>query len=151
MDLRYQMLCNYLDELWEIKGLPPQSQLEKKSFFAEVTSNDYTQWIDVWERDELIGFLIMGAAPNCHPDADYYVEEAYIKPAFRRKGYMSSAVSEFIQTHKGVYCFFVLNKNNGAKTFWSKLFVKLGYGPCHLRDVGAGDEYCTQYGFKPMC
>lgn len=150
MEYRYQMLCHYLDELWAIKGLSPQSQMEKMEFFREITSNDYTQWIDVQADNELIGFLIIGTAPNCHPDADYYVEEAYIKPEFRRKNYMFSAVSEFVQNHKGVYCLFVLDRNNAAKSFWKKAFAKNGYLPCYLRDVGAGDEYCTQYGFKPL-
>lgn len=149
MDIRYQMLCNYLDELWAIKGLPPQTEIEKFKFFAEITGSDCTQWVDICDGNNLIGFLIVGTAPNCHPDADYYVEEAYVKPDYRRKGHMLHAFSEFERKHKGIYCLFVLNKNEGAKNFWKTTFAKLGYLPYFLRDVGAGDEFCTQYGFKP--
>lgn len=148
-NIRYRLLSDYLDELWSIKGLPPMPEAEKLKLYTELTGTAYTHWIDIRKEKEIIGFLIIGTAPNCHPDADFYIEEAYIIPDFRRKGYMSAAVSEFEKAHKGTYCLFVLNENTPAKLFWEKFFQKLGYQPCFLRDVGAGDEYCTQYGFEP--
>lgn len=148
MTYRFEMLSDYLDELWKIKSLPPQSQAEKMTFYGEILSNKDSAWIDIKDGNRPVGFLIVGTPPNCHPDASYYIEEAYINPNYRRKGLMSKAVSDFVRNNKGTYCLFILNKNDAAKAFWPKTFAKLGYEPCYLRDVGAGDQYCTQYGYK---
>ncbi len=149
MNQRYQLLSDYLDELWEIKGLAPQTKKEKQNLFNAILGNNETQWIDIKEGAELVGFLIVATQPNCHPDADFYIEEAYVKPAHRRKHIMFNMVKDFINHHHGTYCLFILNKNAIAKQFWNTVFKQLGYQPHPLRDVGAGDEFCTQYGFKP--
>ena len=149
MDIRYKMLCNYLDELWAIKGLTPQEDSEKKQFYAEIISNNHTQWIDIRKGNKLVGFLLIGTPPNCHPDANFYIEEAYIMPSYRRNRLMSLTVSEFVKNNKGIYCLFILKRNVPAQNFWQKIFTELGYTPYYLQDVGAGDEFCIQYGFKP--
>lgn len=63
---------------------------------------------------------------------------------------MSLAVSEFMKSHTGIYCLFILNNNIAAQEFWFKIFMNHGYVPLELRDVGAGDKYCRQYGFKKL-
>ena len=149
--VRYQMLCDYLDELQRIKGLEALSEGRKRKLYGDYQTDKNTQWVDIFlpESKEIpVGFLILGYPPNCHPDADFYIEEAYIKPEYRRKGLMSGVVFNYIKTNPGTYCLFILNRNTVAYSFWFSVFAKLGYLPCPLKDVGAGDEYCKQFGFK---
>lgn len=152
-NIRSQLFCAYLDELQTIKGQPLLSQEKKQANFIDIECDPYTQWIDIYggvTEKELIGFLLVGTAPNCHPAADFYIEEAYILPSHRRQKYMSQTATDFMRANPGTYCLFIINTNNVAKNFWFNLFAKNGYIPCSLSDVGAGDEYCTQYGFRPL-
>ena len=86
--------------------------------------------------------------PNCHPDADFFIQESYIKPKFRKQGLMTATVSKFIKEHEGVYCLFILNNNVNAYQFWHNIFPKLNYHPYELY-VCTGIDICTQYGFAP--
>jgi len=43
-----------------------------------------------------------------------------------------------------------LKNNKIAKEFWFKTLKKNGYKEIYLSDVGAGDEYCDQYGFTKI-
>ncbi len=149
-EIRYRLVSDYLDELRKIQDIPQATEEEKKQLFSEYKQN--AQWIDIYDtqnRETIIGFLLIGVYPNCHPDADYYIEEAYVKPKYRRSKHMTKAVIDFVKQHPGVYCMFILNNNYGAYGFWNTVFKSLGYERSYLRDVGAGDPYCTQYGFKP--
>lgn len=150
-DLRFAMFSSYLNELQDIKGLTHLTQEELTIVYQSFISDDNTRWIDVFADDTnetLIGFLLVGYPPNCHPNADYYISESYIIPMYRGHGYMSAAVSNFVNLHPGVYCLFVLKNNISAYLFWHKIFSSLGYTPCSLIDVGAGDIYCEQHGFR---
>lgn len=106
-----------------------------------------TRWIDIEKDDEPIGFLMIGTGENCHPDADYYIADAYIKPEYRRRGYMSGVLREVIDKHPGIYCLLILNENSIGKIFWYTFFRREGFKPHYLSDVGTGDELCTQYGW----
>lgn len=145
----YQIFCEYLDELQTISGLSLRTSAEKKYLYDEIREYEFSNWVDIYKDDDVIGFFIIGTGENCHPSADYYIQESYIKPEYRRQKYMTNAISDFVRKHEGIYCLFILNENKIAKTFWSGLFERLGYKPYYLRDVGAADEYCTQYGFAP--
>lgn len=146
---RLKMWSKYVQELDDISGVRTTPLYEFLEDLEKTVKNPDTEWIDVRSPLDgvLVGFLIVGTKNNCHPDADYYIQEAYILPGWRRKGIMSSAVGNFVRRHEGVYCLFVLKKNEVAKSFWRKVFSELGYVEALLRDVGAGDEFCTQYGF----
>lgn len=146
-DLRFRLLSDYLDELQDIAGRSRQSELKKIQYYHEIC-NSCMEWIDIWSDGECAGFLIIGRKPNCHPDADFYIAESYILPSYRRKGIMSKAVSEFVRLHSGIYCLLILKRNHYAKAFWKKLFNSLGYKYRYLRDVGATNETCEQYGFS---
>lgn len=151
--IRFQLISDYLDELQTIEGLPEITYIKKQEFYQEVLNSKTTNWIDIYPQNEgtnPIGFLIIGYPPNCHPNANYYIEEAYIQPKYRCQHYMTSTATRFIKAHPGIYCLFILNNNQIAKHFWFSIFTKLGYVPCPLSDVGAGDEHCTQYGFQPI-
>lgn len=147
-----KLLKEYLGELNNITGLPPltDEQLNKKllEYINNITPE--TTRIDIRhkESNKVIGFLYIGYPPNCHPDADFYIQEAYIIPEFRHQGYMRNEIQKFVKNNPGRYCLFIINNNAYAKLFWDKLFCSLGYKQCPLSDVGAGDEYCTQYGYE---
>lgn len=145
------MIRDYLWELDTISQRPRRSEEDIRKFYDEIVSSSCTELRKIYCNDsnKTIGFLIIGFHPNCHPHANYYIEEAYIKPQYRCMGYMTRAISDFIHRHTGIYCLFILNENIAAYRFWMNLFAKLGYCECFLIDVGAGDEYCTQYGFAP--
>lgn len=149
--VRFKMFCDYLNELQTIKGLSPLKNKQLKKMYKNYISETNTKWIDIFAdelKKDIIGFLIIGYPPNCHPDADFYIEEAYVIPEFRRQKHMSLTVSRFIEANEGIYCLFILNNNIPARHFWPEVFAKHGYSQFELIDVGAGDEHCRQYGFK---
>lgn len=145
----YKMFSSYLDELQSMCNLPLIDDKRKEFLFSEIQCYEFSKWVNVIANGNIVGFFIIGTGENCHPDADYYIQEAYIQPEYRRKGYMSYAISEYVKRHRGIYCLLILNKNYIAKTFWPEVFRKLGYMPRPLSDVGATDEDCQQYGFEP--
>lgn len=148
---RYELFSDYINELQKVKGLPLLSEVQLNESYKSYISSHNSKWMDIYTDEDnktVIGFLIIGYPPNCHPDADFYVEEAYITPSYRRKKYMSSVVSQFVKANNGTYCLFILKNNLIVTEFWLKTFTKLGYSLCELRDVGAGDPYCNQYGFR---
>lgn len=150
-EYQFNLLCDYLDELHAIQRLMPLTYQMKLGFYAEARMGPCSKWIDVCdEQGKVIGFLIVGWKENCHPAAHWFVQDAYIKPEYRKLGYMTRAVSNYVRENPGTYCLFVLTKNQYAYHFWHKVFEQLGYQPHALCDVGAGDEHCIQYGFAPM-
>lgn len=148
---RFELLGSYLKELHDIKGVESPDDVQLVISYEGYKSEPNTEWIDILGGDgggEIIGFLMIGYPPNCHPHANFYIEEAYITPEHRGRGHMTRVASSFIESHEGVYCLFILNDNSAALRFWPKLFAKHGYTAMELCDVGAGDPYCKQYGFK---
>lgn len=147
---RRKLMRDYFDELQMIEGKPLLSDRQQDTLFArhvKEVQDGYGMWIDINCGDELVGFLIVVQAPNCHPDADYFVEQAYIIPSHRNHGVMSSVVDSFVQEQPGKYCLFILNRNEKAKKFWNDAFAGAGYVPCYLRDVGATHDGIEQYGY----
>lgn len=139
----------YMDEFHLISGDPICEEAKKDIYRKTILRND-TEWIDIFDNNNLIGFLIIGRGLNCHPDADFFIQEAYIVPAYRNQGHMTSAITRYIQNHGGKICLLILNENHIAKIFWKNTFDKLGYKQIELRDVGATDEFCSQYGFEKI-
>ena len=149
-NVSFSLFCEYLRELDQIVGQAPQTPSEDFAYYEEIISSDCTEWIDIWAYGERfpVGFLIVSREPNCHPDADFFIQESYIKPKFRKQGLMTATVSKFIKEHEGVYCLFILNNNVNAYQFWHNIFPKLNYHPYELY-VCTGIDICTQYGFAP--
>lgn len=146
---RLKLWSKYVQELDEISGTRVMPLYQILENFDKTIKDPDTQWIDICSPSDgsFVGFFVVGTKTNCHPDADYYIQEAYVIPEYRRNGLMSSTVKKFVGSHEGVYCLFIINGNVVAKFFWKKIFSELGYGELHLKDVGAGDNLCTQYGF----
>ena len=80
------------------------------------------EWIDIYDNGEPVGFLIIClSGGDCHPDADYCIAQAFILEEHRRKGLMFNTVSEFLQSHKGIYTLDVIQGNEQAEWFWDKV------------------------------
>ena len=109
------------------------------------------EWIDIKHKNKIIGFLIIGTGEYTHPDTDYFIAQADIDPTYRHKGYMTKAVKDYVDNHKGIYCMLIINTNTSAKAFWLKRYKELGYKQIPLRKLkGVVDErVCQQYGFAP--
>lgn len=148
---RNDMLKCYLKELHNNYNLPYMSDTLFDNPYAGYFLNrqKYTEWIDIYDdNDNLVGFLIMATQPICHPDADYYIEESYIKPEHRNKGLMTKTVSEILDNKEGTFCFYVLKENLAAKRFWERVFKEHDYEKIELRDdFTAPLDYCTLYGY----
>jgi predicted acetyltransferase len=110
---------------------------------------DDVKWIPVMGDGEEVGFFLIGTAPNCHPDADFYIEDAYIIPERRRKGYMETAIHAFIKDNPGKYCLFIVDNNKVAKKVWPRIFANCGYAPLELDIVTTDMNGMTQYAWQP--
>lgn len=79
------MLWQYIQELHTMDRvhvtLRTQSQLVQEYFHGISYANCYV----LLDNNTCIGFAILGAKPNCHPDADIYIEEFYIDNMYRKK------------------------------------------------------------------
>lgn len=144
--LRKNLFFQYLEELRSINEGPTNDMTDMESF-CSVYAGPCTTWIDIKDGDTVIGFLVMGYGKNCHPDADFYIEESFILPAYRKKGFMRNTVFEFMKTHKGIYCLYVLEENKKAKQFWQHVFAEVNYQPCILKDYATAN--LIQLGYKP--
>lgn len=139
--IRYNMFRDYLIELQKIEEYKYMDDAEILDNFIKMRSGKTEYWQDIYPdqsqrtKHDIIGFWILGQNRNCHPDADYFIAETYIRPEYRREGIMSDRISDWIKTYGGKFCLFVLSKNEVAKKFWKNVFDRCGYEPYELSDV----------------
>jgi len=119
-----EMYRAYLDELDHYADEPSTMTAEE---FLKMYKPRYYEKKLIFNGGSLAGFLIIGQKPDCHPDCDYFICQAYIAPEFRGKGLMFNALREFIDRHKGRYCLDVLYHNHRARDYWFRSFRELGY------------------------
>lgn len=55
-------------------------------------------------------------------DIDYFIVESYIRPEYRKRGFMTRAFVDYCYENRGKYLYYVLNDNKGADKFWRLLF-----------------------------
>ena len=155
---RFKLFANYINELYDIEGLPRLSKTEIQNLFNWIYNNPYFKWIDVrnlctssMSNDDVIGFLIIGEEKECHPQADYYIAETYIMPEYRRRHIMSEVIMDFIKTYGGKYCLFIASQNSIAKQFWQKIFQQTNYVQFNLpeRTNIEPNPHFLQYGYMP--
>lgn len=150
---RIELFGAYINELQPHKDLPALSPVQILGEYARCSLAANTEWRDIYgssSDDTPIGFLIMGYAPNCHPDADIYIQEAYISPESRRNGYMSRVIAEVLGKDTSKVCLYILHKNHAAHKFWHELFAKLGYAPFEPALGPAFDDYGKLYWFRKV-
>ena len=110
------------------------SFMENSDFYGEESLIDFVYIIsrnenelEVFSRVQCVGFLIIEKntpESKLPPEADYFIIDSYIKPEFRGKDLMKSALISYLCENRGDYLYYVLNKNENAKTFWSLMFEK---------------------------
>lgn len=107
-------------------------------------------WVDIYKTADIVGFFIIGtSADNCHPDCDYYISQAYLDPAYRKQGLMTSTAVDFIDEHQGLYGYDVLKDNQYADFYWKKMFKSVGGRPIDLDRVRSREieNKVNVYGF----
>ena len=125
---RYLLFYRYCQEMTKIGELPFfDTQEEQEEAARSFIESPYALWIDLYDEDLIVGFLIIEFGENTHPMTDYYIAQAYVTPEHRGKGIMKNAVQNFIKEHGGDYVLFVLLKNPNAEAFWRKIFAEMGY------------------------
>lgn len=143
----FELYYKYKQELWEIDNMHPYSKQAVHEWYAEITG-DAGYIVRIFNGNEQIGFIFIGTEPNCHEDADFYVQDCYILPEFRRRSIMSETVSEFLSEHPGVYSMFLIDQNVPAVNFWNKMFKSLDYVEISIHDYNDMEtETCHLHGF----
>lgn len=141
----------YLDYCHELARIDPEQFTDFTDEDAVEVAEDYeasAYWCDIIDEEELCGFVIFAVAPECHPDADYFIAQAFVSPAYRKKGLMTDAVKDFIKLHPGIYCALVIKDNKSANDFWQKLMKSIGYKDYELSAYeGEFKERLIQYGW----
>ena len=97
------------------------------------------------------GFIIIGKGVRCHPEADYFIEQAYIVPSHRGEKWMTLAVRMFVIYHPGIYVLQVIDGNKRAEKFWNTVFMSLGYERKELSLIeGTVQSGCHQIAYGPV-
>lgn len=109
---------------------------DSNSIAHEYYLDPQTEWIDIYDEDQPVGFLIICFhGGDCHPEADYCIAQAFILEEHRRKGLMFNTVSEFLQSHKGIYTLDIIKGNEQAEWFWDKVLEANGAEYIDLPEV----------------
>lgn len=158
--IRKTLYKKYINELYNIEGLESLNDEKLEELFYNLSNNINMRWIYIYPDSHKtneskytipIGFLVIGEYPECHPDADYYIVDAYIQPEYRRQNIMSEVLLDYIKTYGGKYCLFIASKNNIAKSFWNSIFEKANYQPIDLSSepISKPDPHFVHYGYGP--
>lgn len=146
---RENLYLEYRKEMDDMQELQYDEKLYKADLldFIDETKNE---WIPIVHNHEEVGFICMCAPPCCHPDADWFLREAYVRPEYRCKGLMKNTLLNFLNTHPGRYCLFVQEDNIPANNCWHNIFGRAGYTTMELRQLDEFKDVSVPfYGFKP--
>ena len=146
---RYKMYHEYMREILQMSD-DEYSEKDTDKAFCFYLDRTFIEWIDIYFGTRLVGFIIIGSYPECHPDADRFIIQAYVQPEYRRRGLASDVVSEYIRNNPGTYVMDILKANEPARKFWFETFYKNGYESIVLRPVehGLGMD-AKMYAWKP--
>ena len=155
--LREQLYLEYLAEIekYTERGSFPEGVEERREWARSYLSDPGCIWIDLAPPGELAiaGFLVVGkhGTEHCHPEADWFVCQSYVRPRYRRQGIMGRAVGGFVDAHAGTYALHVLRRNTAAQAFWATTFLGLGYTMVPMADcsIVADDEDYLLWTFSP--
>lgn len=131
----YKEYCCELDLFRPIPLAPTDNVID--SWCDDYISGSDCTWRNIFDDDtqEMVGFLIIGKmGDEKHPESDYSIAQAYVKPEYRKRGLMTRAVNEYITKHTGIYSLLVLRNNKKAASFWKNTFENAGYHPYVLSD-----------------
>ena len=146
---RLALFLAYAKEINEMAGWGYKSPADYLAWFNEYLGRSYITWHDIECGGKKVGFYIIGQAPECHPDADYYIIQMYVKKEYRRRGLGKKAILDFISNHSGVYFLEIITNNATAHLFWADVFMSCGYDRAVLLYISHGEANVYQYGWKP--
>ena len=147
MTNRVEMYLEYKRELCALIGgesTITEQDAENDVYYA--THSEDAKWIAVEDNNEEIGFIILGFGRNLmrgagEPTVDYFIQETYIRPEYRRKGIMTKEVEKLLDQHKGIYGLYILSKNKPALAFWHTIIKDRWINVDNLGSDEDGKEY----------
>ena len=118
----YVLELHTLDE--DLVKIRDKEALKNEYFWSEDT-NFYLIYTD----DTPIGFAVIGINGCCHPLADIYINEFYIKPEYRNQGFGEDLFDGVIQLEHPSsvsdipfrICLYIIKNNKTAIRFWNNL------------------------------
>lgn len=147
----HDLYWDYKNELWKMTG-EQYSDKEVWAWYLDIIRGKtfIIRIINTLKTPEQIGFVFIGVGENCPKDADYYIWDCYIEPAYRRQHIMEKAIQEFIKDHPGSYALYLIDNNDPAMKFWEKQFSVLNYKESVLSDtLPEVDAHCKAYKYVP--
>lgn len=146
---REQLYLEYKKEIDDIQGVPYDTDIYANDLLDFLDGQN--EWIPVVYHEEEVGFVCMCAHPCCHPDTEWFLREAYVRPEYRRKGLMQKTILKWLKKHPGRYCLFILDDNDVAQKCWHNVFQRAGYIPMNLRELPELNDITVKlYGFQPI-
>ena len=104
-------------------------------------------WIPIKISGKEVGFIIIIPGRYYSTELDYFIEQVYIAPEYRRRGIMKLNLDEMFKAAPGRYGLFILDKNYMAKGFWHKVQENSYLRPIKIsKDPEA--ENCSFYAFE---
>lgn len=130
--ITYSTRCALYDEYCkELSKFDPQiyaSRTEVMKWCQDYMDENYT-WLDITVAGRTIGFIIIGEkalGADISPQFDYFIEQTYIMPDYRRKGFVFNVLNKFVSKHKGKYGLLIIQNNFKARDFWRYTIPRLG-------------------------
>lgn len=150
IDSRAKLYFDYKKELNDIigadSGRATKDGCENDVKYAHKAFD--VKWIAIKDGKEEIGFIILAFGRNLErgvnePNVDYFIQDTYIRPEYRRKGIMSKEVNKLLDEYKGIYGLYILYENKPAQAFWHKI---IGDRWVDVENLGS-DEEGKEYAF----
>lgn len=146
----YQQYIRELDTFRETPIQMPENEVRK--ICDEYINASNSSWKNIHDpvSKKLVGFVIIGKEfPEKHPDSLCSVAQAYVLPEFRKKGFMTAVMADYMTGHKGIYSLLIMEENEYAKGFWKRFFKKEGYKEVPLEPAPGGYKGAQLYGYAP--
>lgn len=126
--MRMALYDEYCKELAQYDPEIYKDPQKVNKWASEYITEGWT-WVDITLCGQIVGFVIIGEKSkghDVHPQFDYFIEQTFILPEYRRNGFVSRSLMSFIKYHKGRYGLEVLQKNFKAQEFWKDLISRVG-------------------------
>ena len=152
MENNLRKQCLYLEYLSDIddqtNNQNKKSLKERVQHLENSLNNPDLHWVDLFYKNEPVGFVIYGDGNMCHPDADIMIYDAFVKYEFRRRGVMTRAFDNLCKGKR--VCMFINNANAFARKFWVGLMLRRLYGSVSLKRTKS-EERMNKLGFSLYC
>lgn len=149
-----ELYLEYKRELQALDGNKPSKdeELNFEMDYGGLINMKDAWWFDLTNGSgEIIGFVAISLIGNLEvpyherEHYDYFVQECYVIPRYRRKGVVGKFMTELISAHPGKWGLYILDSNQPAHDFWGAIASRVGGR--WKRVAGSmvddyGQEYC---------